>query len=198
MFLLDGPSAALPPCAVAKKKKKRVRKSKAKYRKAKGDRAKRGTATELHRDGKSKGLLRRKIRRQEGVGSWAKAQLLPCTELPRHRSSRRRRQCWQWPWQSAPWQSWRAPRTASARSAHKLMIALSGQTCGTSEKELQDFFLTCPTMFCSLSMQFDTAATFIPEVKALHVRVPLSSGNGMHHQGLPRNISHSREQHLST
>lgn len=139
MFLLDGPSVALPPCAVAKKKKKRVRKSKAKYRKAKGDRAKRGTGTELHRNEKSKGLLRRKIQRQEGLSSWAKAQLLPCTELPRHRSSRRHRQCWQWPWQSAPWQSWRALRTGSAHSAHKPVIALSGHTCAISEQELQDF-----------------------------------------------------------
>lgn len=140
-----------------RERRKRVRKSKAKYRKATGDRAQCGTATELRRNGKSKGLSRRITWRQEGAGSWAKAQLLPRTELPRHRSSHRHQQCWQWPWQSAPWQSGRAPRTASARSAHRLMIALSGQMGGTSEQELQDFsslvlkcFAACPCNFTQL------------------------------------------------
>lgn len=140
-----------------RERRKRVRKSKAKYRKAKGDWAKCDTATELHRNGKSKGLSRRVIWRQEGVGSWAKAQLLPRTELPRHHSSRRHRRCWQWPWQSAPWQCGHAPRTGSAHSAHRLMIVLSGQTGGTSEQELQDVlsldlkcFAACPCSYTQL------------------------------------------------
>lgn len=67
------------------------------------------------------------------------------------------------------------------------MTALSGQTCGTSQLQLQGFFLTCSKMLCSLSVQFCTAAAFLPEVEALEasVRVPRSSGNGTRHQGLP-------------
>lgn len=134
-----------------RKRRKRVRKSKAKYRKAKEDRARGGT--ELHSIGKSKALSR--IWRQEGAGCWAK--LVPRREQPPHRFSRRHQQCWRWPWPFVPWQSWRAPRTASARSAHPLTVPLSRQTSATREQELRHFFsldlkcfAACPCSFTQL------------------------------------------------
>lgn len=74
---------------------------------------------------KARVYWRRITHRQQLAAPWAVS--LPRRALPPRRSSRRRWLRWQWLWQSAPLQSWRAPRTESAGSARGLQVDLSGQ-----------------------------------------------------------------------